>query len=596
MEYYKEENHLDVYYFIYEGQQQVIQSLLESLCKEKIQLSDYRDKYEVNFQKEYIDFIGKLSRRYHSFFWWAGSLPEKNTFISDLHRKIYFCSIVLKIILFEDFPFLLIFNDDIRVIDVIRRFCTKNKINTSLINLVNSNQITKHTKIIEFPKNIIFYLRYNLKSIIRKLRNTHKSVRKNDIPKNQEYYVLRTWFDERTVHSIKNLRDTYFGRLPEYLINKGEKVIILAGIMGNSLDISDLIRSLRYRNLLIIPENAFVKLRDYITSHFLSQLLKIRLRAPIHYRNIDVSPLILKEYSHSHILKVKESLLRGFYIKRLVSKLKIQCLIYTFENHSWEKSILLFLRKYSPKTKIVGYQHARVMKSLLNYFPSQYERNLIPLPDKIITVGKHPKKILEHYGCYKNDLLISGCALRYEYLYDTQIIKRKPIKKVLIALTASLDESIQTVKFVQEGLKQGKYLPLYRCHPLISFDSIKSRFKDQIPGQYEISKEPSLKNDFLNSEAVLYTISTVCMEALMLGLPVIHVDLNEPINGDPLFECNFLRWIVKEPSQLAIVLDEINNLRDTNFYNQQNEAINYLKDYFKEVNEKNLKIFLKFQI
>ena len=78
----------------------------------------------------------------------------------------------------------------------------------------------------------------------------------------------------------------------------------------------------------------------------------------------------------------------------------------------------------------------------------------------------------------------------------------------------------------------------------------------------------------------------------MLGLPVIHIDLNEPINGDPLFECDYLRWIVKNPIELNRVFDDINNLNDEQFRSQQKAARDYLKEYFKEVNDDYLEGFL----
>ena len=139
---------------------------------------------------------------------------------------------------------------------------------------------------------------------------------------------------------------------------------------------------------------------------------------------------------------------------------------------------------------------------------------------------------------------------------------------------------------------KGEYIPRYRCHPSVPFELILNKLNNKIIGNYEVSQEPSLQKEFLNCEVVIYTITTVCMEALMLGLPVIHIDLNEPINGDPLFECDYLRWIVKKPIELNIVLEEIKNQDDEQFLSQQKNARDYLKEYFREVNDENLEFFL----
>jgi len=594
LEKYHNSKSLSKYSYIYNESQKDIEQLLDKFCKNRIFLSNYKEKFGKFFFKEYIDFIGKLSQKYNSLYWWASSIPEKNTFISKLHKKIYYCYIISKIILNENIDYLLIYGENNETNRVIINFCNQKRI------LLEDNYIETN---IANNKSIIIPNRLKLRKYIEKIRdflriqikNYKKNSKKNKflISKDNSYYVIRTWFDQRTAKSIIGLNDTYFGRLPKYLIEKGKHVILLAGSLEGSLVNLRSINTIYKENFKIIPEKQFIKRRDYIQCFLLTTLLKIKISSPILFQDINVTTLILEELNRFSPSKIRNSILHGLYVKRLASKINIESFIYTFENHSWEKTLICYLRKKSPQTNIIGYQHARVMKSLLNYFPSKFEKNLIPLPDRIITVGDHPKNILQKYGTYRSDIIVSGCALRYEYLYQASTIPQKDLKTVLIALTASLDESVEIVKFVQAGLKNEVYIPRYRCHPLISFKSIKNRLGNEIEGEYEVSKEPNLKKDFLKCETIIYTVSTVCMEALMLGLPVIHIDLGAPINGDPLFECDFLKWVAKKPKDLSIILNKISNLNSEQFLSQQQNAIRYLKDYFKRVNESNLEIFLE---
>ncbi len=456
-----------------------------------------------------------------------------------------------------------------------------------------NNKDSFYTKLLDYIKYFTnFIIKEIKKKKIAKANINKKVIQKKKKSKKKGYYVLRTWFDERTIKTLKNLKDPYFGVLLKYLVKKNKSVILLAGILGNYSTLVKKIDPVKNENLIIIPENYFSKIRDYFLSIFLTIFLKFKMKTPIFFCGIEVSPLILDEFNKYHPFKVIENILCGIYIKRLASALDIEYFLYTFENHSWEKMTICYLRKVSPKTKIIGYQHARVMKSLLNYYPSKYERGLLPLPDKIITVGNHPKRILKKYGCYNDGLILPGCALRYEYLYRDSILTRNFSKKILVPLTISIEESVEIINFVQEGVKETEYIPIYRCHPVVSFDSIKAKFDNNIKGKYEVSLDNSLIKDLKNCGQLIYTVTTVCMEALMLGLPVIHIDLKEPINGDPLFECDFLRWVVKKPKEISKVLDEIKNQNDEQFLSQQKAARDYLKEYFKEVNDENLEVFL----
>ena len=588
------EEQISDFSYIYLGNQNSIENYLFSNCLKKIHLKDFKEKYGKDFLKNYIDFIGKLSVKYNSLYWWSNSLSEKNTFLTNLHINIYHSLLITRIILHEDINKLILLTENSKINEILIQFCREKKINFQIIgNSKNNDQSHGHLKVIKFLKSTLRLIKQELshRHISKRISYYQgKNLRKIDQKKN--YYAIRTWFDNRTTKSIKELKDTYFGILPKFLIEKGKNIILLGGILGDPLEFVEEIQIIRVKNLYIVPEYTFGKFRDFLLSYILSFVLKFKIDRPIIFKDVDVSPLIQEEFRKDEPFKTQRSIFRAICIKRMLSTYKIDFFTYTFENHSWEKIMLFYLRKI-PNLDIIGYQHARVMKSLLNYFPSQHEKDIIPLPHKIITVGTHPKNILQKYGSYNKEQLNSGCALRYEYLYKTSKIPRKPLKKVLIALTASKEESAEIVKFVQKALKNSEYLPRYRCHPLVSFKSIKSKLKTEIQGSFEISDESSLNSDFFNCQTVIYTITTVCMEALMLGLPVIHIDLNEPINGDPLFECDHLRWVVKNPIKLIEVLDDIKNLGDKEFLNQQNKAREYLKDYFIDVSKENLEIFLR---
>ena len=110
----------------------------------------------------------------------------------------------------------------------------------------------------------------------------------------------------------------------------------------------------------------------------------------------------------------------------MIKAQRIRTFLFTYRNNPWERMCMLACRQHSPSTKILGYQHSVVPEAALNMFVHPLEKNIVPLPDRILTTGEISKSIIEHYGDYSLVPVVSACALRYEYLSQ---IKPRPYQK-----------------------------------------------------------------------------------------------------------------------------------------------------------------------
>ena len=74
-----------------------------------------------------------------------------------------------------------------------------------------------------------------MKILLRKIyiSYTLENKIKKKIDKTGNYYVIRTWFDNRFLEQLNPYHDAYFGELPEYVMKQGHKLLILAGIINN---------------------------------------------------------------------------------------------------------------------------------------------------------------------------------------------------------------------------------------------------------------------------------------------------------------------------------------------------------------------------
>jgi hypothetical protein len=565
--------------------------LLNKTGCQQINIENLGSESKDKFMQDYIDLIGKLSNKYNSIYWWATTISSKNPFISELYpNTFYYCHIIRYI---EDYPDnnIIILSKNHIINENIEKYCIKYSINYAYLGK-KRNILQEFLNItINFGANVILYLYQTWKK--KYLIHKYLDVKiKTELKPQEKYYVLRSWFYDKSISSDMNYADSYFGGLHQYLAHRHKNLIVIAGIMGNS---SVLIKKMaKCKDILIIPQEYFIGYLDYILISIKTFLNRIKIDTRCILGGVDVTDLIKEELKRNYrIFEIPNNIIRYYLIKRLIEQIKIDTFVFTFENHSWEKMCVLAFKKYSTKTKTIGYQHASISKSYLNFFPSEFETEIIPLPDKIISLGTETKRILEKYGSYPEDRIRVGCALRFEYLHKSKKFDRKKRNFIFVALTISKYESKKLINFIHNSLSSDKkYKVILRSHPATPFSGIEKELGFKLSENFQASTNVSMLDDFERSDIVLYTGTTVCMEALMMGLPVIHIDLGEPISVDPLFECNHLKWTVKHPDELIPAIDEIYNLDEDEFKHQQKLARKYVENYFLPVTDERMEEFL----
>ena len=115
----------------------------------------------------------------------------------------------------------------------------------------------------------------------------------------------------------------------------------------------------------------------------------------------------------------------------------------------------------------------------------------------------------------------------------------------------------------------------------------------QIPNWFEVSKN-ELNTDLLNSNCVIYMQTSVGIQALLNGIPIIHLNINSPLSCDPLVKYHGkLKWVVKNSEELKNVLNEIDSINTDNINSMCENSLNKLKEYFKQPTLDNLKYFMQ---
>lgn len=582
------------YCYVYYGLQDVeIVRLLREHLHEESELVYYPERFKEEFFQAYIDLIGNIGAKLNSIYWWASFTASKNRFMSKLLPNLLDYYTICNKIRENPSKDILLISPPRTIIHTMTQYCIQNSIELkSLDSPITDYFLRIKDGIVHFREIINFILKNWVKIIMVRI------LFRNCLPENckkERFYVLRTWVYESSINSDNKFSDSFFGRLPEFLTAREEKVIILAGIVNNYKNIIKRLSKCK-EDYVVIPQEYFLKFSDIVRLVLEMYFNRINFKDKIKLYEFDVTSIIQDEVDKNfrETAYIRTELLQRYIIKNMLKQCSIHTFTTTYENNPWEKICILSLREYSPSTKIIGYQHAVISRASANMYISKEEIPFIPMPDKVVTAGDITKNILEKYGSYPKDMIKSSCALRHEYIYK---LKRKDFtknRKILVALEG-VYECYQLVDFVFNALSNSKdFQVIIRTHPARPFDRIRKDlcFDIDLHKNFSVSNQRSLKDDLEEVDILIYWGSTVSLEALMMGIPVIHVSLDDIVKVDPLFDCSHLKWTVENKENLLDAISTIYKLSGQDYLLQYNEAKSYVERYLKKVTDNRLSEFI----
>ena len=588
-------NSSEKYYYINFGEKkEVINELLnKNILLEEITLNKYNQKFKDKFIQLYIDLIGKLGSKYNSIYWWVTQTSSKNQFGSKFFENLFYFYIIIneiKLLQKKQKINMLIINSSKTIYQSLNKYCNENNIKITIHDIhiynISKNLFKKY-------KNILYFLYRKWKKIYLSHKYLKKIFNKN-FQSNKKYYILKTWLYSRTINENNKYHDSFFGVLPEYLIKKCKEIMIITDIIE---DYHSNIKKIANNNdfFLITPE-FFDKYSDPIRCIINIYSNKIKINEKIDFEGFDISDILRaelnEEYTKNQILN---DYMYKFYIEGMLNIVDIDTFTTTYENYPWEKMCFLTLKKRSPQTHIIGYQHAAICKASIMMNLSNYEKNIIPIPDKINTMGKISKDYLKKYGNYNGKNIKESCALRFEMPPPLKEIKKNKTYKILIALRGIPKVTIGLVNFIYDSLKDNKqYSIIMRTHPTLHINQFKDNLNFDIKSWKNLlmSTNKSVKKDIQESDIIIYEGSMLSIESLMMGKPVIHVELNDLLNSDPLFQCTSFKYTVDKKEDLIKKIRNIYQFSDDEYYKKQISARKYIDNYVYNITDERLNDFI----
>lgn len=281
-------------------------------------------------------------------------------------------------------------------------------------------------------------------------------------------------------------------------------------------------------------------------------------------------------------------------MRRLGKRLAPRLVIYPYENKSLEKLLLLGLRESAPACRIHGYQHTSVTPRHTTLLFATNEAKHTPLPDRIVTVGDVTRVWLDENGRYPQGLLRTGFALRQPQ--RAPIERRRDMTpatvRVLFALSSSVAELIEAARWLLDAsrLSPGWKFAI-RPHPEFPLGRLPADLRRAVEKLSIDFTGSSLEENLLWCDVVVYTSSTVALEALMAGRPIVNLDLGDLLNADPVIEETPLRWRADSVEQMMDAILEIATLEADALDRKRQESRWFTERYFRAFDSLRLNVF-----
>ncbi|MES2413921.1 MAG: hypothetical protein V4614_08980 [Pseudomonadota bacterium] len=278
-------------------------------------------------------------------------------------------------------------------------------------------------------------------------------------------------------------------------------------------------------------------------------------------------------------------------IIRFVNAFRPQTLVYPFENKSIEKMIVLGVTRTIERPRLVGYQHTSITPRHASFLFEPGEAERTPLPEKIVTTGKITKSYLEEIGNYPIGIFIEGFSLRQQW--GEPLPRRPPpVKRMLLALSSSRAELIQSIEFCRRVVQGMPELELgIRPHINFPLSVLPPKLLDWVKQNAHDFSETSLQENLEWCTVTAYVSSTVALETMMRGKPVINFSIGDVVPPDPVIGAIPFHWNVRTDSEMIATLMQLHELDEATYTTASAAAVAYVRDYLSPLDHASLDRF-----
>jgi len=547
-------------------------------------------------REPYLDLIYDMGRDMNSLRWWVTSLSYRSPSTSNTFRHACYLRVALDLIENWSDTEPLVILSPVPVIRALEANLGPVNHRVVFVERASSSLMHRSVKKLVDSLDMLGHRAYFTVGEGFRILRARTAIRHPFHP-SQPITVLASWATPDSLNRGAEFYKSYFGNLVKYLQDTGRQVAV-APVFVNEIPYKDALAAMRSGST--VP---WLVLHRILTFTDLVRVVVKSLAPPPRPPRIpELAGMVIETLAIDDLRRhwISNGAPDAFLIAAMVrrmgrSKFPLERIIYTYENQPWERAMCWEARRELLDTKLVGYQHARASKLLLNWHLASGGEPEAPLPDHIVTVGQLTADLLSHGGYTPGQLRVGG-ALNAENRLPTSppapSLSDGPQEKVvLIAASYSSEETAElaTVAGLLYGPDDGVQVIL-KCHPGTPLERIRQFARIDLPAHVTVSSEP-IESLMLRSSVMVYSGSTVCIEALAAGLPVIHLRPRFDFDLDPLDSVPETRLTATGVEELRNAVDWLLNHRREYISEHKYEWERVSTAMYGQVNEETIRAF-----
>lgn len=547
------------FFWIYLGKEIYKSKKIEEIIgavADRLNISDDLQECAKIYRQDYINYIGKLSLDYSNPLWYLTSLSEKNPFVSDFFLHFCYIKICQKYIIEQPHNLIIVCENQGIFNSLRENLQNNNQINIifydSRLSMIIENLFLSITRL---KNKLIFLFRFLLRVVLAKIFSflmKHSTSIKKDIP----VIIMHSWTDSRSFSQKSDFDEVYLGDLGKELERDSKKIIYLADILP-TIWYPKALYNLFFVDKKIYLMEEFLSFSDVVTSLYFVYNQYPKFPNNLMLKDVDVRALVAHDFMHDKISsRMEQSYLNLFISREICNCFTIRSFIYSFENHIWEKAFCAGF-KANPEIKTIGYAIVFINRMYTCFSVSQSEKEKAWLPDLIFVSGCQGKAKLVEYG-FAPDKIVVGGAIRYPNIQQFESFQNKDQRKnVLIVLGPSVSQSLEILySSLQSFSEINSIKVMVKCHPIVPFRSL-SKYLSNLPEHFRVVNN-SIEELLKITDLVVYAESTVCVEALAKGIPILHIGSNFTIDINIFEDMNFAPS-ANSPEQICSIALKILN-------------------------------------
>jgi len=469
---------------------------------------------------DYNALIEEFSSKYgEDIDWWVTPTASRNVFTNKLFEYCCYIRLVRELLSIRKTELKQIVVDSKSLAGVMQQIVNSEKIQV----------VVKVDRPIKTPITAFFCNVKNIASIIFHI--TSQKIfslvyrKRNSLP--LEGVVLLDTFIYPFSFKDDCFVDRHYPNLEYYLSEQERKRIAYVPTFYKVKNYANILKSIRRCSSQFILKEDYLSIGDYL--YALSHGLRLTkyLRGSHIFDGIDVSEMFRAGITSSAFsLSSVYALLNYRLVKNLSEqKIRVTRVIDWFENHGIDRGLNAAVRRYYPDVVVVGYVGYVPPSLYLCAYPTNQEYRKKILPNEIAVIGNSWIRPIKQF-CTELKV-VEAPAFRF---MEKDIKRNEKPYGILVALPIMLDEAVSVVELVLgifeiNDVRARLILNIdftVKPHPATSANEIKSRLSKNIPENVSFTMEP-FENLVSSTEVLISSTSSVCMETVAIGIPVIVV-------------------------------------------------------------------------